>query len=347
MKQKKCGKYDLKLSALGLGCWKFGSRDYCRQDIEDAVAIAVANGITYFDTAETYQEGQSEVELGYALRNIQRDKVVIGSKVYPSNCYKKELKTHCEASLKRLKTDYIDLYMIHWPINNFTMHGGTEDKYKIQNPPSLNEAIESLEKLKKAGKIRYYGVSNFGHINMEKAMLSGGVLTVNELPYNLLCRAIELEAVPFCESNGVGIIAYICLFQGLLSGKYSKVNDIPELMRRSRHFSFEKNPMAKHSCTGFEQKTAKALRSLIDIANTHNVTLPELAMKWTVSNPAVSCSLIGTLNPLRIEAMRRAVSTTLPEEIRQELDSATTQLRDAMGANFDYYYPAIENRINA
>ena len=121
MQARSCGKSDLVLSVLGLGCWSFGGGAYwgrCDQADADAVVRrAVELGITYFDVAEAYNNGRSEESLGIALKGVPREKVLIGSKVSPSHCYANTLPAYCDASLRRLGLDYLDLYMIHWPIH--------------------------------------------------------------------------------------------------------------------------------------------------------------------------------------------------------------------------------------
>ena len=133
---------------LGTGCWAFGGGDYWgtqdQKDVTSVVHASVDLGINYFDTAEAYNEGRSEVSLSNAIIGIARDKLVIGTKVSPSNCYKNSLIEHCESSLNRLRTDYIDLYMIHWPIHPHSIRHFTHDQKVIESPPSIEQAIEAL-----------------------------------------------------------------------------------------------------------------------------------------------------------------------------------------------------------
>src|SRR5690606_5455375 len=122
---------DLKLSIIGTGCWSFGGGEYWgsqdQNDVNDVVHASVGFGINYFDTAEAYNDGRSETSLGIAMKGIPRDKLVIGTKVSPSNCYRDTLIEHCEGSLRRLETDYIDIYMIHWPIHPHSIRHFTQD----------------------------------------------------------------------------------------------------------------------------------------------------------------------------------------------------------------------------
>jgi len=158
---RRCGTSALTLSALGLGCWSFGGGAYwgdCDQADADAVVRrAVELGITYFDAAEAYNAGRSEESLGKALVGVPREQVVIGTKVSPSNCYARTLPVHCEASLRRLGLEYVDLYMIHWPIHPHSIRHFTSDGAIIRNPPTVAEAFTALAELKRQGKIRHVG----------------------------------------------------------------------------------------------------------------------------------------------------------------------------------------------
>ena len=184
-----CKSTNIELSVLGAGCWAFGGGDYWgdqnQKDVTKVVHASVDMGINYFDTAEAYNEGRSESSLGEAIKGISREKLVIGTKVSTSNCYKDTLIRHCEASLNRLQTDYVDIYMIHWPIHPYSIKHFSNDPKVVDNPPTIYEAIEALRILKEQGKIREFGVSNFSRKRLDD--LPPKEIAVNELPYNLLC----------------------------------------------------------------------------------------------------------------------------------------------------------------
>src|SRR5690606_33722560 len=132
MEKRKVQQSGLEISVLGAGCWAFGGGEYwgdqSQKDINEVVHASVDLGINYFDTAEVYNEGRSESSLGEAIRGIPRDRFLIGTKISPSNCYKNTLVEHCHASLQRLGTDYIDVYMLHWPIHPHSIRHFTEDE---------------------------------------------------------------------------------------------------------------------------------------------------------------------------------------------------------------------------
>jgi aryl-alcohol dehydrogenase-like predicted oxidoreductase len=339
MEKRGCKNTDLKLSALGTGCWTFGGGSYWgkqdQKDVNEVVHASVDLGINYFDTAEVYNEGRSESSLGEAIREIQRDKAIIGSKVSPSNCYKETLIKHCENSLKRLQTDYIDIYMLHWPIHSHSIRHFTSDIKIIENPPPIEEAFEALRHLKRQGKIRNFGVSNFSS-NLLK-QLSFEEIAINELPYNLLCRAIENDTLPFCAEKGVGVISYMALLQGILSGKYTSIEDIPIMQRRTRHFDSAKNSESRHGESGAEKEFLLALEGIRFICKSLGLSMAEVAIQWIVQNPAITCTLAGARNIAQLEANVKATDVKLSPEIINELDIITQPLMNKLGNHFDYY----------
>ena len=178
--------HKLGLSKIGIGCCAFGGGAYWggqnQQDVENVVRAAVGYGLNVFDTALMYNDGASEVSLGKALRGL-RHKAFVISKVAPANAYKARLKSECEESLKALGIDYLDMYMMHWPINPLGIKHFTDDPAVIANPPTSAEAFEALSELKKEGKIRHIGVSNYGIKQLQEAVSLCPEIEVNEMPY--------------------------------------------------------------------------------------------------------------------------------------------------------------------
>ena len=221
MQWRQCGKFDWKLPVLGMGCWAYGGGEYwgaqSQQDVDAVVRCAVDRGCCFFDTAEVYNDGASETSLGLALRGIPRDKVILGTKISPSNTAPTTLREHCDASLRRLRTDYVDLYMVHWPI---TPHSIRHFTTASPPTPSVPEAFHALMRLKGAGKVRHIGVSNFGAGKLDEALATGAEIVVNELPYSLLTRAIEREILPYCREKGIGVLGYMAMMQGILADTY-------------------------------------------------------------------------------------------------------------------------------
>ena len=346
MNKRVCKNSGLELSALGTGCWAFGGGEYWgdqnQQEVNEVVHASVDRGINYFDTAEAYNEGRSESSLGEAIKGISRDKIVIGTKVSPSNCYKKTLIEHCTASLKRLQTDYIDLYMIHWPIHPHSIRHFTNDLKIIENPPAIEEALETLRELKQQGKIRYIGVSNFSNNRLNDLPLSE--IAVNELPYNLLCRAVEYDTLPRCEEKGIGVIGYMALLQGILADIYPSLDDVPVWQRRTRHFNCKSTKECRHGEEGVEGETNEALKGIRRICAASGLTMPEIAIRWILENPAITCTLVGSRNVSELEANVKSVENPLSKEMKAELDRITLPVMEKLGNHFDYYESAKNDR---
>jgi len=341
MEYRKSGNSELKMSVIGTGCWAFGGGEYWgdqnQKDVNDVVHASVAHGINYFDTAEAYNEGRSETSLGEAMKGISREKMIIGTKVSPSNCYEGLLEEHCEASLTRLQTDYIDIYMIHWPIHSHSIRHFTQDPKIINSPPKVSEAFDSLTKLQKSGKIRHIGISNFSSTRCKEDIPAEIKVIVNELPYNLLCRAIEFDSMPFCAKQGIGIIGYMTLLQGILAGIYTSLSDVPIWQRRTRHFNSMGAALCRHGEKGFERETEEALTAIKGLALKNGMTMHQLSIKWAVANPDITCALVGARNSKELEENVKTVSEKSDPSIIYELNKITEALKYAMGNHFDYY----------
>ncbi len=348
MERRRCGASDLTLSAVGLGCWSFGGGSYwgdCDQADADAVVRrAVELGINYFDAAEAYNAGRSEESLGKALRGISRDRVIIGTKVSPSNCYATTLPAHCEASLRRLGVEHIDLYMIHWPIHPHSIRHFTTDERVIRNPPTVTEAFDALGTLRQQGKIRYIGVSNFAETRLEEALAACPDLVVNQLPYSLLARAVERGILPLCRTRGTGVIGYMILLQGLLADVYSTLDDVPPYQARTRHFNSTRSALIRHGEDGAETETAAALAGIRRIAIEAGMTMPALATKWALAGPGISCCLVGARKASKLEENVHAAAHPLAPDLIQRLNVVTQPVLDALGDSFDYYESLENNR---
>ncbi len=189
-----------KVPALGLGTWKMGVGDSDEAAQLRALQVGIAQGMTLIDTAEMYGDGRSEQLVAKAIAG-QRDKVFVVSKVLPGNASRKGTLKACEASLKNLKTDVLDLYLLHW-----------------RGSFPLAETFAAFEELKAAGKIRHYGVSNFDVDDMDelKKLVPGNACAANQVQYNLADRGIEFDLHPRCRKDGIAVMAYCPLGQGRL-----------------------------------------------------------------------------------------------------------------------------------
>jgi aryl-alcohol dehydrogenase-like predicted oxidoreductase len=346
MRTRPCGSSDLALPVLGNGCWAFGGGAYWgaqrQADVDAVAAAALDRGVTYFDTAEAYNDGASETSLGLALRG-KRARALIGTKFGPHNAAPARLRASCEASLARLGTDHVDLYMLHWPINASALRHYTTDPELLTAPARLEDAVATLQALVKEGKVRHFGVSNFGVRQIGELAALGARPAVNQLPYSLLSRGIELEILPACRSQGIGTIGYMALMQGLLSGKFTSIDALPSARTRTRHFAGTRAG-SRHGGPGFEAETRQALLDLQAIAGDLGVPMAELAVAWSIATGAVTCTLVGCRDVAQLEENARAAELVVPPEIQERLDAATVLLRDRLGATVDYFQGVGESR---
>lgn len=350
MELRQCGNSDLKLSVVGIGCWAFGGDEgdyWGAQDqtaVNDLVRRAVELGINYFDTAEIYNNGRSEQSLGIALQGVQRDQVVIGSKVTPAHCYHNTLIASCEASLRQLGTDYIDLYMIHWPLHPHSVRHVTNDEAIINNPPTIEEAATALIKLQQQGKIRYIGVSNFAKNRMDELLATGVKVVANQLHYSLFARAIEDEILPYCQQQGIGILGYMTILQGILAGKFKTLAEIPAPRRRTRHFHHSSTSLSRHGEEGAEAEMQEALIQLHAIADELQMPMAQLAIRWAFANPGITSALVGARNVAQLEDNAEAGAESLPADVVAWLNQVTQPLKEQLGPSFDYYEHTSKDR---
>lgn len=340
MEKRICRSSGLELSAIGLGVWSFGGGDYWgdvdQSDADRAVAAAVDAGINYFDTAELYNDGRSEISLGKAIKGIPREQVVIGSKVLPNNCYPGTLEEHCEASLRRLDTDYIDLYMVHWPLNRDAMSLFTGREEVLGNPPEVALAFEALEKLQRQGKIRHIGVSNFGVDYLED--VPGGItVSANQVAYSLLARAPEFELLPYTREKGMGIIAYFALHQGLLTGKFRNLEEVPPIRLRTRHFAPHRSPGSKHGEAGCEQEILALLEGMRRISTDTGITMQRLALQWILANEDITCTMIGVRSGEQVSENIRGMDEALPGDVYRELTRLSDPVKNYIGNHLDLF----------
>jgi myo-inositol catabolism protein IolS len=330
LERRICKSTGLSLPVLGIGCWAYGGGDYWGgQDQDDVNAVvdqALDLGINYFDTAEAYNNGRSEESLGIAIKR-RRDEAIIGTKISPDNTAPATLHQHCEASLQRLQTDRIDLYMLHWPVTD----------------RPIGEVMETMTLLQKEGKIRYIGLSNFGAQQLSAATETGVGVSSNQLCYNLLSRAIEAEIMPFCSRLGIGIQAYMPLLQGLLTGKFSSADEMPFSRTRTRHFRGDR-PSSRHGESGAELETFLAVDGIRTITADLGIPMALLALAWILSRPEITCVINGIRSlPQLKEGLSGAGYTLTPETVEQ-LDLLTEPLYHLLGSSPDYYQASNSSR---
>jgi myo-inositol catabolism protein IolS len=309
-------------SKIALGCWGFvgGSMwgDQQESDSINTISAALDSGINFFDNAHGYGDGYAEEVLGRALLG-RRHQAIIATKITIDTDADKDVAANCELSLRRLQTDYIDLLQIHWPNH--------------QIPP--DEVYQAFSKLLEAGKIRAFGVSNYG-IGDLTDILGVGQIATNQLPYSLLFRAIEYQIQPLCVQRGVGILCYSTLLHGLLADKYATLEDMPDGRARTRHFS-RNRPGTRHTEDGCEQETFAALQYIRQIAADLNQPVWLVAVAWVLHQPAVAAAIVGARIPEQIQQMAAAAELKLDSETIRKLNDATQPVKKALGSNPDMW----------
>ncbi len=320
---------DLTVSRIAMGCWSLsGDATWGDQPEEDSIAAvhaAIDAGIDFFDNAEMYGNGLSEERLGKALVG-RRDQVVIATKFSQENARYDDVIAACERSLRRLQTDYIDLYQVHW--------------YNREVP--LDETWRALDALREQGKVRYTGVCNFGVRDLDDALRVGRPVT-DQLPYSLLFRAIEYEIVPKCLSENIGILCYSPLAIGLLTGKFHHADEVPPGRGRSRHFS-KNRPLTRHGEDGAEEETFAAIAAIEKVAAEEGIPLVELALAWLLHRPGVTAVISGIRNPRQAESNAKAGDLALSEELVAKLDELTRPLKEKLGTNPDMWEGSAKSR---
>ncbi|MBC7237277.1 MAG: aldo/keto reductase [Chloroflexi bacterium] len=327
MEKRFIGNSGLEATVYALGTMPLGGGSGWGQEDEqqgiETIHAALDLGINILDTAESYNNGRAEEIVGKALEG-RRDKVIIATKISPQNTEPATLRAHCEASLKRLRTDYIDLYQVHWPIRDH----------------SVADALATMEQLQTEGKIRAIGVSNHGVQDLQEVLATGAPIVSNQMHYNLLSRAIEAEIVPLCQQHGIDIIAYMPLLQGLLVGLYDRPEQVPPFRARTRHFKPERSEASRHGQPGAEEEVFAALRQIRAIADDLGVPMVGVALAWVAAKPFICNVLVGSRKPQQlvanIQAALEAEKVFTPDTVA-ELDRVTEEVRLKLGNNPDYW----------
>lgn len=330
MKYGFLGKTKVEISSMGLGCWAFAGGSYWgnqeEQDSINTIMAAMEAGINFFDTAEMYGDGKSEEVVGKALQHC-RDKAVIATKAASANLSAGKLIEACEQSLKRLKTDYVDLYQIHWPNRSVP----------------FEETAKAMEQLLQQGKVRALGVCNFGVQDMEAINKIANVIT-NQLPYSLLWRAIEDEIVPQCIKNDAGILCYSPLSQGLLTGKYKSPDEVPLGITGTRFYSHERSN-ARHGELGLETETFEAISWIKKICENMGESMGNVSIAWLLKQKGVASVLVGARVPTQLRENIKAADIDLSNNVLRELSTATDVLKRKVGNNPDMWEGALKSRF--
>lgn len=304
MNYRKLGKSGLKVSEICLGAWiNFGER-IADEETFAILDTAVEEGINFFDTADIYAGGKAEEVMGRWMKDKDRRTIVLATKcrgrMWPTpngdSANRKHIFEAVEDSLRRLQTDYIDLYQIHWP------DGDTP----------AEETVRALDDLVRAGKILYFGWSNHNEKDIAERARISDKLNANRAVslqnyYNMLGRGIEEKVIPCCEAEGLGQIPYSPLAQGLLSDKYLS-GEAPAGSRGAGNADFEKRL----------QEVLPTLKALAAFAKEREATLSQLALAWLLHQPTMVAPIIGATTPEQLRENVKSIEIKLsPDELKQ------------------------------
>jgi aryl-alcohol dehydrogenase-like predicted oxidoreductase len=310
------GKTDLEVSAIAFGTWSFGG-DWGAFDADEAkktVVRALDLGITLFDTAQGYGFGESERLLADALwSTVRRDRVVVATKgglrkdgdALHRDASARWLREGVDSSLRNLRTDYIDLYQVHWP----------DPKTPVE------ETGRVLADLVREGKIRHAGVSNYSPRQMTELAQHGPVET-DQPPYHMFHRDIEAELLPYAERNDIGVLVYGPLAHGVLSGTMTPQTTFPAGDWRGSSADFKGEKLARD---------LEVVDRLKQYAAAHEITLPQLAIAWAISNPAVDVAIVGARHPEHLNDPAAAADRRLGSSDRDEIDAILANAVEIVG----------------
>ncbi|MFN6564057.1 MAG: aldo/keto reductase [Nostoc sp. ChiSLP01] len=316
MQTKQLGNSELQITPIGFGAWAIGGGDWAfgwgaQEDEESIAAInrALDLGVNWIDTAAIYGLGHSEEVVAKALKGrsdrpyiFTKCSMIWDEKGKIGNSLKADsIRREVEASLRRLDIESIDLYQIHWP-----------------NPdPEIEEGWTTLAKLKDEGKVRYIGVSNFNVQQLQRAQKIAPVTSLQP-PYSLVKPDVEKEILPFCKENNIGVIVYSPMQSGLLTGKMTpeRVANFPDDDWRKNSSEFQEPRLSRN---------LKLVEVLKNIGEQHGRSPGEVAIAWTLNNPAVTAAIVGGRNPQQVEGIIGAGDFRLNE---QEIDEIQTFIRE-------------------
>lgn len=319
---------EISVSRLILGCWAFAGGDYwgAQQDKESVKTIhaALDSGVNALDTALAYGNGISEKVVGKAVKG-KRDKVIIYDKIPSGKLKYDDVIESAHTILKNLGTDYVDVMQIHWGDKSVP----------------ISETLGALKTLLKEGKIRHFGVSNFGPQLLNETL---NILppVSNQLSYSLLSRAVEFEIQEVCVENSIGILAYSPLQQGLLAGKYLSIGDFPKGRMRTRHFSSEHEGV-RHGQPGHEGETFRTVNAVHEFCRERNLNMADASLAWLLAQKGMDAVIAGARTVDQIQENINAVDMDLKPRDAEELSRITEPLKNEMGSNADLW--SRESRI--
>jgi voltage-dependent potassium channel beta subunit len=311
MEYRRLGKSGVNVSSIALGSWLTYGNAVEEQTALKTIHKAYDLGINFFDTANVYNRGEAEKVVGKALADFSRDSYVLATKVYfpmgdgPNDrgLSRKHIMEQCNASLRRLNVDYIDLYQCH--------------RYDPNTP--LEETLRALDDLITQGKILYAGVSEWSATQLADAVYFAhenhmDQIVSNQPVYNMLTRYIERDVIPFSEREGIGQVVFSPLAQGILTGKY-KPGQKPE--KGTRGADDQNNSFMRDMLI---DRTLSAVQKLEGVAKDLNCKLSQLALAWVLRQENVSAAIIGASRPAQVEENIKAGDIKLSEDVLKKID---------------------------
>jgi 1-deoxyxylulose-5-phosphate synthase len=315
MKYRYVGNTGLIVSRLSLGVLNFGVDDWgCDRNIAGSLlAQFVDAGGNFIDAADIYNKGVAEEIVGDFLGDRPRDELVVGTKVLfpmgtdPNNrgLSRKHIVSACEASLRRLRTDYIDIYTLHGP--------------DPRTP--IDETLRAVDDLVRSGKVRYVGFSNFFGWQILKAagiteMRNLAPLVCGQYMYNLLDREAELEILPACADQGIGMTSWSPLAGGILTGNYDPDNEPPEGSRLAKRMDVDGSRF-------WHSKGRQAVRAFLKVARESGIEPTRLALSWVLHDPRITAVVVGVSKPEQLEKNIEAACWDMPDDIWAALEEPT------------------------
>lgn len=308
MEYRRLGASGLKVSEISLGSWLTYGGYVEQENAVKAIQTAYDAGVNFFDTANVYERGAAEQLLGPTLKAYPRESYVLATKVFgsmgdgpnDSGLSRKHIMEQCHASLKRLDTDYVDIYYCH--------------RFHPETP--IEETLRALDDLVRQGKVLYVGVSQWTAAQMEAALAVADRylldrIVVNQPLYNMFEREIEKEIIPLGETKGIGQVVYSPLAQGLLTGKYSSSANIPENSRAAK-LGWNQDKIS-------DVRIAK-VQQLEVVANELDVKVGQLALAWILRQNNVSSALVGASRPEQVIQNVEASGITLSEDVLERIE---------------------------
>lgn len=312
----------MKVSRFSLGTWGFSGAAVWGPNEEDesirTIRLAIDLGVNFLDTAAIYGAGKAETILGKAIKGM-RDKAIIATKVLAADLGYDSVIRCCESSMERLGVDYIDIYQIHWP------------------SPTIpaEETLRAFDKLKADGKIGAMGVCNFGPKYIGE--FGKHDIVTSQLPYNLLWRQVEAGAVPDAIADGMSIWPYCPLAQGLLTGKFTTVDDVPPGRRQTRYYSSEWK-QGKHTDPGFEKEIFAFLGELRTLSEATGYSMAAMALAFLKTRPGVGSVLVGARSEAQLRQNLETFETTVPDDVMSQVMRLSDALKPKMGTNADMWF---------